>query len=86
MTHEICPAMSRSPYIVDPPARIRWSRAVRTAHGNLCMKMRIVFVDDEVNILQAMQRSIHHMKGEWNMEFLSSAAAALDRSPVHLPM
>lgn len=40
--------------------------------------IRIVFVDDEINVLQAMQRTMHGMRGEWNMEFLTSAAAALD--------
>lgn len=42
------------------------------------MNTRIVFVDDELNILQAMGRSFHGMRNEWNMEFLSSGAAALD--------
>jgi putative nucleotidyltransferase with HDIG domain len=41
------------------------------------MSTRIVFVDDEPNILQAMGRSLHGMRNEWNMEFLSSGAAAL---------
>jgi HD-like signal output (HDOD) protein len=41
------------------------------------MSTRIVFVDDELNILQAMGRSFHSMRNEWNMEFLSSGAAAL---------
>ena len=42
------------------------------------MSIRIVFVDDELNILQAMRRSLHGMREEWNMEFASSAAAALE--------
>ena len=42
------------------------------------MNTRIVFVDDELNILQAMGRSFHGMRHEWNMEFLSSGAAALE--------
>jgi putative nucleotidyltransferase with HDIG domain len=42
------------------------------------MSTRIVFVDDELNILQAMRRSFHSMRNEWNMEFLSSGAAALE--------
>jgi putative nucleotidyltransferase with HDIG domain len=40
--------------------------------------IRVVFVDDEVNVLQAMQRTMHGMRHDWNMEFLPSAAAALD--------
>jgi putative nucleotidyltransferase with HDIG domain len=42
------------------------------------MNTRIVFVDDELNILQAMGRSFHCMRHEWDMEFLSSGAAALE--------
>ena len=42
------------------------------------MSMRIVFVDDELNILQAMRRSFHSMRDEWSMEFVSSGAAALE--------
>jgi putative nucleotidyltransferase with HDIG domain len=42
------------------------------------MSTRIVFVDDELKILQAMGRSFHSMRNEWNMEFLSSGAAALE--------
>jgi putative nucleotidyltransferase with HDIG domain len=42
------------------------------------MITRIVFVDDELNILQAMARSLHGMRNEWNMEFISSGAAALE--------
>jgi DNA-binding NtrC family response regulator len=42
------------------------------------MTIRIVFVDDEINILQAMSRSFHSMREEWNMEFLSSGATALE--------
>ena len=40
--------------------------------------IRIVFADDEVNVLQAMQRSLHGMRNEWSMVFASSGAAALD--------
>ncbi len=39
--------------------------------------MRIVFVDDEVNVLHAMRRSMHCMRNEWNMEFISSGAQGL---------
>jgi putative nucleotidyltransferase with HDIG domain len=42
------------------------------------MSTRIVFVDDELNILQAMGRSFHSMRNEWNMEFLTNGAAALE--------
>jgi putative nucleotidyltransferase with HDIG domain len=41
------------------------------------MSTRILFVDDEPNILQAMQRTLHGMRREWSMEFVSSGAAAL---------
>jgi putative nucleotidyltransferase with HDIG domain len=38
---------------------------------------RILFVDDEPSLLQAMKLALHDMQGEWNMEFVSSGAAAL---------
>jgi putative nucleotidyltransferase with HDIG domain len=40
--------------------------------------IRIVFVDDEVKVLQAMQRTMHGMRRDWDMEFLPSGAAALN--------
>src|SRR5580692_536743 len=40
--------------------------------------IRIVFVDDEVNVLEAMQRTMRPMRTEWGMEFVSSGSAALE--------
>jgi HD-like signal output (HDOD) protein len=40
--------------------------------------MRILFVDDELNILHAMRRSFHSMRDQWSMDFVSSGAAALE--------
>jgi putative nucleotidyltransferase with HDIG domain len=40
--------------------------------------IRIVFVDDEVNVLLGMRRTLHSMRSEWSMEFVASAAAALE--------
>src|SRR3979411_3026664 len=40
--------------------------------------IRIVFVDDEVDVLQAMGRTLREMRHEWSMEFASSGGAALD--------
>jgi HD-like signal output (HDOD) protein/CheY-like chemotaxis protein len=42
------------------------------------MTIRVVFVDDEIDVLQAMRRTFHHMRDEWSMEFASSGAAALE--------
>jgi putative nucleotidyltransferase with HDIG domain len=42
------------------------------------MTIRIVFVDDELDILQAMRRTFRGMKDEWSMEFVSSGVAALE--------
>jgi putative nucleotidyltransferase with HDIG domain len=39
--------------------------------------IRIIFVDDELNVLQAMRRSLHAMRSEWNMEFVAGGAEAL---------
>jgi HD-like signal output (HDOD) protein len=45
---------------------------------------RILFVDDELNVLHAMQRSLRPMQGEWAMNFVASgeeALTALERDP-----
>jgi putative nucleotidyltransferase with HDIG domain len=39
--------------------------------------IRILFVDDDVNVLEAMQRTMRPMRHEWSMEFVSSGSAAL---------
>lgn len=38
---------------------------------------RIIFVDDEVNILQGLKRMLRPMRREWDMHFANSAEAAL---------
>ncbi len=38
---------------------------------------RILFVDDEPNILQGLQRMLRGMRGEWEMRFLDNGRAAL---------
>src|SRR5258708_5236413 len=40
--------------------------------------MRILFVDDEPNVVHAMRRTMHCMRNEWDMEFVSSGPEALD--------
>jgi DNA-binding NtrC family response regulator len=39
---------------------------------------RILFVDDEPNILQALQRMLRPMRDEWSMTFAEGGRAALD--------
>jgi hypothetical protein len=34
------------------------------------MKKRILFVDDEVNVLQGLRRMLYPMRGEWDMTFV----------------
>jgi HD-like signal output (HDOD) protein len=41
------------------------------------MKKRILFVDDEVMILQGLQLMLRCMRAEWEMEFVEGAEAAL---------
>ncbi len=41
--------------------------------------IRIMFVDDDVNVLEAMQRTMRPMRHEWSMEFVSSGPEALAR-------
>lgn len=39
--------------------------------------IRVLFVDDEPNVLQAMRRTLHTMKSEWEMEFVAGGVEAL---------
>jgi HD-like signal output (HDOD) protein len=41
------------------------------------MKKRILFVDDEPNVLKGLQRMLHSMRNEWDMEFAASAMEGL---------
>ena len=43
------------------------------------MKKRLLFVDDEPNLLNGLRRSLHRMREEWDMEFVDGPAAALAR-------
>ena len=38
---------------------------------------RILFVDDEVNILDGLKRMLRPMRGEWEMSFATGGEAAL---------
>ncbi|KUG27978.1 response regulator receiver protein [hydrocarbon metagenome] len=40
-------------------------------------KKRILFVDDEQHVLDALRRMLHHMRGQWDMRFATSGKAAL---------
>ena len=39
---------------------------------------RILFVDDEPNVLQGLRRMLRPMRGEWEMSFADSAQSAID--------
>jgi HD-like signal output (HDOD) protein/CheY-like chemotaxis protein len=41
------------------------------------MPRRVLFVDDEAMVLNGLRRALHGMRQEWNMQFVDSAAAAL---------
>lgn len=41
------------------------------------MKKRILFVDDDPNILMGLQRGLYSMREEWDMNFVNSGDAAL---------
>jgi putative nucleotidyltransferase with HDIG domain len=41
------------------------------------MKKRLLFVDDESNVLNGLRRSLHRMRESWDMEFVEGASAAL---------
>jgi HD-like signal output (HDOD) protein/CheY-like chemotaxis protein len=42
------------------------------------MNLHILFVDDELNVLQGLQRMLRVMRHEWNMAFAQSGQEALD--------
>ena len=42
------------------------------------MKRKIVFVDDDANILQGLRRTLRGMRQDWDMEFAQSGAEALE--------
>jgi len=42
------------------------------------MRKRVLFVDDDTMVLDGLRRSLHGMRREWEMEFVSSAASALE--------
>ena len=39
--------------------------------------MRVLFVDDDANILDGLRRTLRSMRGSWHMEFAPSARQAL---------
>jgi HD-like signal output (HDOD) protein len=41
-------------------------------------RSRLLFVDDEVLVLQGLKRSLHCMRGQWDMTFVESGALALE--------
>ena len=41
------------------------------------MKKRILFVDDEPNLLQGLQRMLRPMRSEWDMRFATNGREAL---------
>ncbi|MGP8199283.1 MAG: response regulator [Limisphaerales bacterium] len=43
------------------------------------MKKRVLFVDDEPLVLTGLQRMLHGMREEWEMEFVGSGTQALER-------
>lgn len=43
------------------------------------MKKRILFVDDQPNVLAALRRMLHGQRDEWEMEFAEGGRAALER-------
>lgn len=41
-------------------------------------RSRILFVDDEVLVLQGLKRSLHSMRDQWDMTFVDSGVAAIE--------
>jgi|SRR5450631_389426 CheY-like chemotaxis protein len=45
--------------------------------GEVPAVFRILFVDDEQNVLDGLRRSMYSMRAEWAMEFVTSGESAL---------
>ncbi|WP_135076640.1 response regulator [Terasakiella sp. SH-1] len=45
--------------------------------------MRVLFVDDEVNVLNALARTLRHKRGDWEMDFANSGYQAIDLFEQH---
>ncbi len=45
---------------------------------NQIIKKRILFVDDEIMVLQGLRRMLHAFRNEWDMVFVESGAKALE--------
>ena len=43
----------------------------------------LLFVDDEPKVLQGLQRQLHSMRNEWNMNFIAGGQLALDFMATH---
>lgn len=41
-------------------------------------KLRVLFVDDEPNVLGGLRRMLRNMRNEWHMEFVEGGQKALD--------
>ena len=41
-------------------------------------RSRLLFVDDEVLVLQGLKRSLHSMRAQWDMTFVESGVAAIE--------
>ena len=51
------------------------------------MKKQILFVDDDCNILEGLQRTLRTQRHEWDMQYVMSGAQALeimDAKPIDL--
>lgn len=57
--------------------RVKTTSTAQLGEAVTSGKPRILFVDDEANILQGLRRSLHPMAQEWAMEFAQGSEAAL---------
>ena len=45
------------------------------------MKKRVLFVDDEPNVLNGLRRSLHGMREVWDLQFVDSAVRCTPEVP-----
>lgn len=54
--------------------KVLFLRSIRLSESR---RRRILFVDDDTNVLQGLRRTLRPMRGEWEMEFADGGEAAL---------
>ena len=80
--------LNRANPTADAPRPYAGARERREDEGMNAMntpptKLRVLFVDDDVSLLNALRRTLHSMRAEWTMTFVESGERALAHLDEH---